>query len=96
MKRINLERGSSSGQDRYINQATNKQTTDSENPEIGGRRKSPSKRKIAIKAGTINFGKACIRSKSGVLMSVIFLRIAEWVTTGTVGFGFLGFLLLLI
>ena len=50
----------------------------------------------AIKAGTMNLGKAWIRSRIGALAFVIFLRKSECVTTGTVGVGFLGLLFLLI
>jgi hypothetical protein len=53
---INLERGSSSGQDRYINQATKLVTTVSANPENGGCKNRPRTMNIAIKAGTINLG----------------------------------------
>lgn len=56
---INFERGSSSGQERYISQATKVLTTLSANPENGaGKKASPSTMNTAIKAGTTNFGKA--------------------------------------
>jgi hypothetical protein len=55
---INFERGSSSGQDKYISQATKVVTTLSANPENGGCKNSPSTMNTAIKAGTMNLGKA--------------------------------------
>ena len=95
VNRINLERGSSNGQDKYINQATNAQTTESDKPENGGFKNKPRTINIAIKAGIINLGRVWIRSRSGALASVIFLRKIECVTTGTVGTGFFGLFLLL-
>ena len=92
---INFERWSSSGQDRYINQATKVVTTVSANPENGGCKNSPNNINAAISAGTTNFGNVWIRSNSGALILVIILRKSECVTTGTVGFGFLGSLFLL-
>jgi hypothetical protein len=57
VNRITLERGSSSGQDKYINQPTKVLTIASAIPESGGCRNSPSTIKIAISAGTTKRGK---------------------------------------
>jgi len=91
IERINLERGSSSGQDKYISQPINKQTTERDMPANGGGKKSPSIMRAAIKTGTKNLFKEWMRSNNGALASVTDLRRAEWVTTGTAGVGFFGF-----
>jgi hypothetical protein len=88
--RINLDFESSSGQDKYISHPINALTTVSEIPEYGAGKKSPRSIKIAIRPGTKNLGKPWIRNKAGALRSVIRLRNAECVTTGTAGFGFFG------
>ena len=91
IERISFELGSSSGQDKYISQPINKQTTDSAIPPSSAGEKSPSIMRTAITTGTKNLGKEWMRNSKGALASVTDLRSAEWVTTGTAGAGFFGF-----